>query len=204
MAIINRQHQPTTITVTITTNHHHIITCQYHITNTRPTHDPRRHGAVRVTEWAVAEPSLAPLLFARDRLGLTPLALASKALANLLRPLFKPHPSSLRLQQQQQQHNSRSSTSLLLEPPPIAVSSPASVLEMAGRLLAVVNILRGAQHESTKRQQQQQQQQQPTTATSALTSAAAAKRSTAEMVMGDATAHRDTRAALTGLALFIA
>jgi len=47
-------------------------------------------AAVQFTAWAVKEPSFAPLLMEKDAQGLTPLAVACKCQADLLRPLFAP------------------------------------------------------------------------------------------------------------------
>lgn len=51
-------------------------------------------GAVHFASWAVSDPSLYPLLLVCDQNGLTPLALAAKCQADLLRPLFYPQVDS--------------------------------------------------------------------------------------------------------------
>lgn len=50
------------------------------------------HGSSTLARWACSDPKLVALLETRDALGLTPLAVAAKALANLLRPLYAPPP----------------------------------------------------------------------------------------------------------------
>lgn len=94
------------------------------------------HGSSSLARWACSDPKLVALLEARDALGLTPLAAAAKALANLLRPQFAPPPPPL--------DSSRSSPSASGNEGLQRAQGSDSVLADACRLHGVLYVLRSA------------------------------------------------------------